>query len=110
MRRVMVVYGTRPEAIKMAPVVRALEASAHLSSLVVLTGQHRAMLDQVNSLFGIEAAHDLDIISPRQTLEDITTRTLVGLRPVLEQESPDAVIAQAQHEAQHQKPDRDHDA
>jgi UDP-N-acetylglucosamine 2-epimerase (non-hydrolysing) len=94
MRRVMVVYGTRPEAIKMAPVVRALEASAHLSPVVVLTGQHRAMLDQVNSLFAIEAAHDLDIISPRQTLEDITTRTLVGLRPLREQESPDAVLVQ----------------
>lgn len=94
MRRVMVVYGTRPEAIKMAPVVRALQASEHLSPLVVLTGQHRAMLDQVNFLFGIEAAHDLDIISPRQTLEDITTRTLLGLRPLLEQELPDAVLVQ----------------
>lgn len=94
MRRVMVVYGTRPEAIKMAPVVGALERSEHLSPVVVLTGQHRAMLDQVNSLFGIEATHDLDIISPRQTLEDITTRTLVGLRPLLEQEQPDAVLVQ----------------
>ncbi|TPG19775.1 UDP-N-acetylglucosamine 2-epimerase (non-hydrolyzing) [Pedococcus bigeumensis] len=90
----MVVYGTRPEAIKMAPVVGALERSEHLSPVVVLTGQHRTMLDQVNSLFGIEAAHDLDIISPRQTLEDITTRTLVGLRPLLEQEQPDAVLVQ----------------
>lgn len=94
MRRVMVVYGTRPEAIKMAPVVRAMEGSEHLSALVVLTGQHRAMLDQVNSLFDIEVAHDLDIISPRQTLEDITTRTLVGLRPLLEEEQPDAVLVQ----------------
>jgi UDP-N-acetylglucosamine 2-epimerase (non-hydrolysing) len=94
MKCIMVVYGTRPEAIKMAPVVRALQASEHLSPLVVLTGQHRAMLDQVNSLFGIEAAHDLDIISPRQTLEDITTRTLLGLRPLLEQERPDAVLVQ----------------
>ncbi|WP_194150719.1 non-hydrolyzing UDP-N-acetylglucosamine 2-epimerase [Pedococcus bigeumensis] len=94
MRRIMVVYGTRPEAIKMAPVVGALERSEHLSPVVVLTGQHRTMLDQVNSLFGIEAAHDLDIISPRQTLEDITTRTLVGLRPLLEQEQPDAVLVQ----------------
>jgi UDP-N-acetylglucosamine 2-epimerase (non-hydrolysing) len=90
----MVVYGTRPEAIKMAPVVAALERSEHLAPVVVLTGQHRAMLDQVNSLFGIEAVHDLDIISPRQTLEDITTRTLVGLRPLLEQEQPDAVLVQ----------------
>ena len=94
MRRVMVVYGTRPEAIKVAPVVRALEASAHLEPVVVVTGQHRAMLDQVNELFGIKPTHDLDIILPRQTLEDVTARTLTGLRGVLEAERPDAVLVQ----------------
>jgi UDP-N-acetylglucosamine 2-epimerase (non-hydrolysing) len=94
MQQVMVVYGTRPEAIKMAPVVRALGSSAHLRPVVAVTGQHRAMLDQVNELFGIVPAHDLDIIQPRQTLEDITTRTLIGLRELLEQERPDALLVQ----------------
>lgn len=94
MRRVMVVYGTRPEAIKVAPVVRALEGSLHLEPVVVVTGQHRAMLDQVNELFGITPVHDLDVITPRQTLEDVTARTLTGLRGVLESERPDAVLVQ----------------
>ena len=80
-RKVMAVYGTRPEAIKVAPVVQAMQRSDHLDPLVVVTGQHREMLDQVNSLFGITPDHDLDIISSRQSLEDITTRTLQGLAP-----------------------------
>ena len=71
-RRVLVVYGTRPEAIKMAPVIAALRASEHLHPFVAVTGQHRAMLDQVNELFGITPDHDLDIIAPRQQLHDIT--------------------------------------
>lgn len=94
MKRVMVVYGTRPEAIKMAPVVQAMAESTTVEPQVVVTGQHRAMLDQVNDLFGIRPAHDLDILLPRQTLEDITSRTLVGLRDLLEKESPDAVLVQ----------------
>jgi hypothetical protein len=57
----MVIYGTRPEAIKMAPIVARIDQSSGLSSTVVVTGQHRHMLDQVNDLFGIEAAHDLDV-------------------------------------------------
>lgn len=94
MRRVMVVYGTRPEAIKMAPVVEALEASAHLQPVVITTGQHRAMLDQVNTLFGIVPAHDLDIIEPRQTLSGVTSRTLSGLTGLLDREQPDMVVVQ----------------
>ena len=93
-RRVLVVYGTRPEAIKLAPVVMALRRSAHLEPVVAVTGQHRAMLDQVNDLFAIRPDHDLDIISARQSLEDITTRVLTGLRPVLESTAPDAVLVQ----------------
>ncbi|MGV9242463.1 non-hydrolyzing UDP-N-acetylglucosamine 2-epimerase [Streptomyces sp. NPDC003710] len=90
----MAVYGTRPEAIKMAPVVEALRASDHLDPLVAVTGQHRSMLDQVNRLFGIEPDHDLDILSAGQTLSDITTRTLERLGPVLDKEQPDAVLVQ----------------
>lgn len=94
MRRVLVVYGTRPEAIKMAPVVRAMARSPRLEPVVAVTGQHREMLDQVNALFGIEPDHDLDIIQPRQTLEDITTRTLQGLRGVVDEVAPDALLVQ----------------
>ncbi|MEU6365265.1 UDP-N-acetylglucosamine 2-epimerase (non-hydrolyzing) [Streptomyces sp. NPDC046931] len=94
MKRIMTVYGTRPEAIKMAPVVEALRASDHFEPLVAVTGQHRSMLDQVNRLFGIEPDHDLGILSAGQTLTDITTRTLERLRPVLDKEQPDAVLVQ----------------
>jgi UDP-N-acetylglucosamine 2-epimerase (non-hydrolysing) len=94
MKRVMCVYGTRPEAIKMAPVVAALAASAELEPIVTVTGQHREMLDQVNELFGIVPDHDLDIIQPRQTLTDITTRTMDRLESVLAAERPDVVVVQ----------------
>jgi UDP-N-acetylglucosamine 2-epimerase (non-hydrolysing) len=94
MPKIMVVYGTRPEAIKMAPVVAAIAASPHLSACVVVTGQHRQMLDQVNDLFGIHPDHDLDIISPRQTLAEITTRALIGLSEVIRAERPDMVVVQ----------------
>jgi UDP-N-acetylglucosamine 2-epimerase (non-hydrolysing) len=93
-RTVMLIYGTRPEAIKLAPVISRLDASAHLRPITVVTGQHREMLDQVNQLFGIEPAHDLDIIVPRQTLQDITVRALAGLGDVIQQEAPDAVVVQ----------------
>jgi UDP-N-acetylglucosamine 2-epimerase (non-hydrolysing) len=94
MERVMVVYGTRPEAIKMAPVVLALESSENVEPLVAVTGQHRQMLDQVNELFGIHPAHDLDIIQPRQQLHQITSRALGGLTEVIRAERPDAVLVQ----------------
>ncbi|HEY7049788.1 MAG TPA: UDP-N-acetylglucosamine 2-epimerase (non-hydrolyzing) [Jatrophihabitantaceae bacterium] len=94
MYRVMVVYGTRPEAIKVAPVIGRLGTSPHLRPIPVVTGQHREMLDQVNQLFGIEPAHDLDIIAPRQSLQDITVRALSGLSDVIRAEQPDAVVVQ----------------
>jgi UDP-N-acetylglucosamine 2-epimerase (non-hydrolysing) len=94
MATVMVVYGTRPEAIKMAPVVAALERSPGLEPSVVVTGQHREMLDQVNELFGIRPAKDLDIIAPRQSLEQITVRALAGLGEVIRAERPDMVAVQ----------------
>src|ERR1700704_5393796 len=73
-RRIMVVYGTRPEAIKVAPLIRALDESALFTPLVAVTAQHRSMLDQVNEVFGITPQHDLDIHEPGQSLTDITTR------------------------------------
>lgn len=93
-RRVMVVYGTRPEAIKMALVVRELARSPHLDVVVVVTGQHRRMLDQVNRLFGIVPDHDLDLIQPRQQLHELTGRVLSGLTDVMREVRPDLVVVQ----------------
>ena len=90
----MVIYGTRPEAIKMAPVVETLAASPCVEPVVAVTGQHRHMLDQVNDLFGIEPAHDLDIIQPKQDIHEITQRVLSGITEVVRQERPDAVMVQ----------------
>jgi len=92
--RVMVVYGTRPEAIKLAPVVRELGRSPGLDVTTVVTGQHRAMLDQVNALFEIVPAHDLDVIQPRQQLHEVTQRVLAGLTDILRAERPDALVVQ----------------
>lgn len=92
--KIILAYGTRPEAIKMAPVVAGICGSRHLTATVVVTGQHREMLDQVNELFGIRPAHDLDIIRPRQSLEDITVRALSGLGAVIRSERPDMVAVQ----------------
>jgi UDP-N-acetylglucosamine 2-epimerase (non-hydrolysing) len=93
-RRVMVVYGTRPEAVKVAPVVRALEKSAGCVPIVAVTGQHREMLDQVNAVFGIRPHHDLDLCKPGQTLTEITTGALAGMERVLADEAPDMVVVQ----------------
>lgn len=92
--RVMTVYGTRPEAIKVAPVIQAIEASRTLQGITVVTGQHREMLDQVNELFGIVPDDDLNILQHGQTLAGITRRVLEGLEPILEATRPDAVIVQ----------------
>jgi UDP-N-acetylglucosamine 2-epimerase (non-hydrolysing) len=78
-RRIMVIYGTRPEAVKVAPLIRALDESAFFTPLVAVTAQHRSMLDQVNDVFGIQPDFDLDIHQPGQTLTDITTRALRGV-------------------------------
>lgn len=93
MLKVMTVFGTRPEAIKMAPVV--LELKKHpeqIKTIVAVTAQHRQMLDQVLSLFKIDTDYDLDIMSQGQTLYDITTRALMGLKDVMEKEKPDLVL------------------
>ncbi|WP_145691255.1 non-hydrolyzing UDP-N-acetylglucosamine 2-epimerase [Rhodococcus rhodochrous] len=94
MEKVLVVYGTRPEAIKMAPVVTALQRSEVLEPVVAVTGQHREMLDQVNTLFGIEPSHDLDILTQRQGLEAITAKALGGVSDVIAREEPGAVLVQ----------------
>ncbi|MEV8149602.1 UDP-N-acetylglucosamine 2-epimerase (non-hydrolyzing) [Arthrobacter sp. NPDC080073] len=93
-RTVLLVYGTRPEAIKMAPLVHALRATGRYKAPVAVTGQHREMLDQVNELFGVYPEHDLNIIQPRQTLAGITEKALRGVTEVLHEVSPDAVVVQ----------------
>jgi UDP-N-acetylglucosamine 2-epimerase (non-hydrolysing) len=92
--RIMVVFGTRPEAIKVAPVLTALEDSPLFEPIVVVTGQHREMLTQVLELFSIVPDHDLGILEPRQTLTSVTTRALAGLEPLFDRERPDAVLVQ----------------
>lgn len=94
MHRVMTVYGTRPEAIKVAPVIRAVEAHPELESVTVVTGQHREMLDQVNEIFGIEPDHDLDVFAHGQTLNGLMAKVFAGLDDVLVSEAPDAVLVQ----------------
>lgn len=90
----MIVFGTRPEAIKIAPVVRAMSGSPALDPVVVVTGQHREMLRQVLDSFAIVPAADLDVFRPGQTLSRMTTRLLDRLAPVLEEGEPDAVVVQ----------------
>jgi UDP-N-acetylglucosamine 2-epimerase (non-hydrolysing) len=90
--RVLTVFGTRPEAIKMAPLVLRLQATAGVDSRVCVTAQHRQMLDQVLQLFEIRPDHDLDLMRPGQGLTSITTEILRSLKPVLEQERPDIVL------------------
>jgi UDP-N-acetylglucosamine 2-epimerase (non-hydrolysing) len=91
-KNVLVVFGTRPEAIKMAPVVKALEACSELSVRVAVTAQHREMLDQVLELFGIVPDYDLDIMGSSQTLEQITSRVLEGMSDVFRKAQPDIVL------------------
>ena len=93
-KRVMLVYGTRPEAIKMAPVVQELERSSQLEPIVVLTGQHRSMLEQVNHDFQIRADHNLEIMEAGQSLHDITARSLKGVSQLITAERPDVVVVQ----------------
>ncbi|UPU37626.1 UDP-N-acetylglucosamine 2-epimerase (non-hydrolyzing) [Geomonas paludis] len=91
--KVLTVFGTRPEAIKMAPLVKALEKHpSRFTSRVCVTAQHREMLDQVLDLFEIRPDYDLDIMQPGQDLFDVTTRVLQGLKPVLRDERPDLVL------------------
>lgn len=92
--RIMTIYGTRPEAIKVAPIIKAIEADDALESITVVTGQHREMLDQVNTMFEIIPDHDLDIMSADQTLNGIVAKVISGIDEILATENPDAVIVQ----------------
>lgn len=90
--KVLVAFGTRPEAVKMAPVLRALEADEAFDVEVLATAQHREMLDQVVDLFDLHVDHDLDIMRASQTLDELTGRILAAAGPVLERTAPDAVL------------------
>lgn len=92
MKRIMLVFGTRPEAIKMCPLVKELKRRPGLETLVCVTGQHRQMLDQVLHTFGVTPDYDLSIMKDKQTLFDITTGILQGLKSVLEETRPDVVL------------------
>lgn len=91
-QRVLIVFGTRPEAIKMAPIVKAFQANRKIDVRVCVTGQHREMLDQVLNLFEIEPEYDLNIMKPCQDLTDVTTAILQGLRPVFAEFKPDRIL------------------
>jgi UDP-N-acetylglucosamine 2-epimerase (non-hydrolysing) len=90
----MFVFGTRPEAVKLAPIIRAMAALPTFTPVVVVTGQHRSMLDQVNDFFGIEPDHDLRIMEDSQSLADVTVRAMQGLDPLMAHCHPDVVVVQ----------------
>ena len=93
MKKIMLVFGTRPEAIKMAPLVKEFQKYPELfETIVCVTGQHREMLDQVLNLFEIEPDFDLNIMKQGQDLYDVTARVLIGMRDILNQSSPDVVL------------------
>ena len=91
-KNIFIVFGTRPEAIKMAPVVKALQSRSEIKTTVCVTAQHRQMLDQVLDLFDITPAIDLNLMQANQDLADITSRALVGLRDSFRNVKPDAVL------------------
>lgn len=90
--KVLIVFGTRPEAIKMAPVVKAFQANTAFETLVCVSGQHRSMLDQVLSIFDIVPDIDLNIMKPGQTLTDITVSVLQGVERVIKDKKPDLIL------------------
>ena len=92
MKKVMLVFGTRPEAIKMCPLVNELKTRKQLETVVCVTGQHRQMLDQVLEAFQVEPDYDLSIMKARQTLFDVTTNILNKIKEVLEKEKPNVVL------------------
>lgn len=92
--KVLSLFGTRPEAIKMAPIIMALRSDSYFKSIVCVTAQHRQMLDQVLNLFEIRPDYDLNIMKDAQDLYDITSKVLIGVRDILEQEHPDMILVQ----------------
>ena len=91
-KKIITIFGTRPEAIKMAPLVKELERREEIESKVCVTAQHREMLDQVLELFDIKPDFDLNIMQTRQTLTGITSKVLEGLEEVFEKEKPDMIL------------------
>jgi len=95
MIRVLSVFGTRPEAIKMAPVIHALQAATdRFESVVCVSAQHRSMLDQVLAVFGLQAAYDLDLMMPGQTPAEVASRVIDRLPPLLRSIKPDVLLVQ----------------
>lgn len=92
--KITTIYGTRPEAIKVAPVIKALESDERFESIAVSTGQHKEMLEQVNTMFGISPKHDLHLMKPGQGLNELVSRAIAGLDSILEEEKPDVIISQ----------------
>lgn len=92
MKKVMLVFGTRPEAIKMCPLVNELKTRENIETIVCVTGQHRQMLDQVLETFSVVPDYDLSIMKERQTLFDVTTNILEKIREVLDKVKPDVVL------------------
>ena len=90
--KVMTIFGTRPEAVKMAPLVKELESRTEIQSICCITAQHRQMLDDVLGLFAITPDYDLDIMEDRQSLYTITSKCLLGLEQVFSREKPDLVL------------------
>ena len=93
-RKILTVFGTRPEAIKLFPLIHALEADERFESRVCISAQHRQMLDQVLDIAGVAPHHDLDLMTPGQTLDALTARALVEIGKVLDEEQPDWVVVQ----------------
>lgn len=91
-KKIMVVFGTRPEAIKMCPLIQELEKEENLKTIVCVTGQHRQMLEQVLQAFCVEPNYNLEIMKEGQTLFDVTSNVLLGMKEVLEKERPDMVL------------------
>ena len=92
MKKIMLIFGTRPEAIKMCPLILELKSRSGIETVVTVTGQHREMLDQVLDAFGVHPDYDLSIMKEKQTLFDVTTAILGRLKPLLEKERPDVVL------------------
>lgn len=92
MKKIMIIFGTRPEAIKMAPLVKAIEQNKNLEANIVITAQHREMLDSVLEIFAVQPHHDLNIMKKNQTLAELTSRALIKLDEVIKEEKPDIVL------------------
>ncbi len=92
MKKFLIVFGTRPEAVKMCPLVKELSSRAEIKTVLCVTGQHRALLDDVLEIFGVRPQYDLDIMKNAQTLAEVTSATITGVDCVIEREKPDAVL------------------